>query len=229
MKGAYSMSSKSWVGLLIVLLGLGFLLQAADVWQFTNIFSQGWPLILIFIGLLQLKDRHTTNYTFGFFLIFLGILFFANQWTDINLYKFVWPLIIIFVGLSLLFARSGQAKRDKAVSTEHTIESFNIFGSSDVEPHTNTFEGGTATTIFGESIIDLRKVSIQDRTVLLDVTVIFGSIQIIVPDNVRVKINGSPILGSIENKVRKSIQKDPELPQLEIHCTTIFGSTELRD
>src|SRR5699024_2023757 len=223
------MSSKSWIGLLIVLLGLGFLLQAADVWQFSRILSQGWPLILIFIGLLQLKDRQTTNYTSGFFLILLGILFFASQWTDINLYKFICPLIIIFVGFSLLFARSHHSKHDKTVSTENAIEFFNILGTSDIEPHTNTFEGGTVTTILGESIVDLREVVIQDHTSHLDLTVVFGSIQVTIPKDVRVKVNGSPIMGSIENKIRKSIQRDLELPQLEINCTTIFGSVELRD
>ena len=44
------MKDKSFFGVVLILLGIGFLLDQFNIASFNNLFSLYWPLILIVIG-----------------------------------------------------------------------------------------------------------------------------------------------------------------------------------
>lgn len=222
------MTKKVWLGLFFILLGFGFFLQQAGIWQFSSIFASGWPIILVIIGIIQLLNRNNTSVISGLIFIAVGGLLFLNKFVEFNIFQFTWPLILVFIGLVFIFSRSAL-KRDRPVNTDETIESFSLFSGTEIESHSDHFLGGTVTTIFGGAEVDLREVIVPPEGAKLELTVIFGGIEIRMPENVRIDVSGMPIFGAWENKTKRHSENNEMLPVLSVDCTVIFGGLEIRD
>jgi len=222
------MSRKSWIGVFLIILGIGFVLQQAGLWQFTNIFATGWPIILIIIGIIQLLNRNRTSSVSGLMFIAAGGLLFLNQFVEFNIYQYTWPIILIFSGLVFIFSKS-VSKRKKPVNTEDFLDVLVIFSGSETEPQSDRFTDGTATAIFGGAKIDLRGAIVPQEGAVLELTAVFGGIDIRIPDNVRVDISGTPLFGGWENKTKRHVENRETTPILKIDCTTIFGGVTIRD
>lgn len=214
------MAGRIWIGLLLVLFGVGFLLQQAGIWHFWDVLGSWWPIILIFIGVIQLFYRIIT----GFIFIALGLLLFINEWVDVNLTVYIWPVLIIVVGLTFIFTRSSKTR---SLHADRSIENFSLFSGSELVSQSQEFEGGSVTAIFGGAEIDLRDVSLSEKGAALDLTTVFGGISIIVPRDVHVEVTGVPIFGGWENKVKQPVEKNSNLPSLHIKCVTVFGGVEI--
>lgn len=221
------MSGRVWIGLFLIVFGVGFLLHQANVWDFTAILATWWPLIIIMIGFIQLINFSYSNFS-GFLFITIGGLLLINQWVDVNLSAYIWPLILIFVGLAFMFSRFNY---EKELHSDETIHTFSVFSGADVRCQTNDFKGGNVTAIFGGAEIDLRDIAISKEGAVLDLLAVFGGMTITVPENVKVQVSGIPIFGGWENKVRKRIsdQRDKDIQVLRVNCLTAFGGVEIRD
>lgn len=216
------MINKKWFGVLLIVFGIGFLLQQFNVLNFSIILSTWWPLIIIIIGLLQLISNPRIAFP-GIILILVGVILLGNQFVDVNLFTYLWPVIIICVGLIFIFP---QKNSNKFKHTENTIQNFSLFGGSNLLSTTQDFKGGEVTAIFGGAEIDLRNISIIDEA-HLEIICIFGGVTIIVPDAFNVEVSGTPIFGGWENKVNSTIHHS-EKPTLYINCYPIFGGVEIK-
>jgi len=85
-----------------------------------------------------------------------------------------------------------------------------------------------ALAVLGSVVIDLRDVSMPAGVSTLEVSAVFGSIEIIVPPNLAVESVGASILGSFEGIQRVPRDPDPELPVLRVQGRAILGSIEIR-
>ncbi|MGM8364821.1 LiaF transmembrane domain-containing protein [Virgibacillus sp. W0181] len=217
------MLGRFWIGLILILFGVGFLLQQADMWDFFSVFSTWWPLILIGVGIIQLTNRAIS----GLLAIGIGGLFLVNQWVDVNLLAYLWPLILILVGLVFIFSRNSHVKN--SLHSDRSIQSLSLFSGTEIKSQSQQFEGGNVTAIFGGAEIDLRDTAISSSGAALDLTALFGGIEIRVPENVRIEVTGMPIFGGWENKTRQTVDKDDNLPLLRIKCVAAFGGVEIRN
>ena len=218
------MSGRVWLGLLFLLLGLGFLLHQTDIIDLPQLFSNWWPLILIIIGVVQLINRRHSSASSGLLFLLIGLLFLMNQWLDMDLTAYIWPLIFIIIGILIIFTR---VKRDKSFHTANDLDTIVLFSGAEINSQSQTFQGGTVTAIFGGAEIDLRDAVIIDGATL-DLTTVLGGMEMKVPDNVQVEISGMPILGGWEDKTRTR-RENEEVPVLKINCLTILGGVEIRN
>jgi predicted membrane protein len=53
------MNGKRWVGIILILLGLLFLLEQAGAWDFGELFREYWPVLLVLWGIWLLVRRAT--------------------------------------------------------------------------------------------------------------------------------------------------------------------------
>lgn len=60
---------------------------------------------------------------------------------------------------------------------------------------------------------------------MLDVTVLFGGVDVTVPDDWRVLIDGPAVLGGYENHAAAT---DPAAPTLRIRAFAMFGGIEVK-
>lgn len=218
------MSGRFGIGLSFLLIGFGILLHQMNVIDLPHLLSNGWPLILIIIGIIQLVKRNNTSAVSGFLFLFVGILFLINQWFEMNLFDYIWPLIFIFVGLIIIFTRE-RAKN--TVYNEDSLNTFVLLSGAEIKSQSQHFQGGSVTTILGGAEIDLRDAVFAEDT-RIDLTSVLGGISIMVPENVHVELSGFPILGGWEDNTRKS-DIDEEMIVLNINCLTILGGAEINN
>lgn len=77
------------------------------------------------------------------------------------------------------------------------------------------------TAIFGEVVLDLREALLQASRITLLVTVIGGTVQLIVPEGVAVEMTGTSVLG---RKVNGSgVPPMPGVPVIEVRALALAG------
>ena len=108
---------RSVFGIILVLLGLGFLLNQFNVISFNNIIGMYWPVILILIGGAGLFNRRSSK-TVNITLIALGLLFQAKnlKLINIDIFKVFWPIVLIIVGINVIFEKKSAITNTKGNS-----------------------------------------------------------------------------------------------------------------
>ncbi|MDR7856676.1 LiaF transmembrane domain-containing protein [Tissierella sp.] len=234
------MNGKYFWGIILVLIGGGFLLEQFDIITFGDMFRVYWPSLLILLGLVGLFDRGSSK-TGNLILIVIGGLIQIDKLDllDINVYKLIWPIILILVGLSVIFSKNGFVevrtnfnmdgskgkKKMNNITLEDTIDAFTMMGAIETNNQSQEFKGGKATVVMGGIDLDLRDAVLYNNEAFLELNVIMGGIEIYVPSDWRVEVTGVPLLGAWENKARNNT--DPNAPILKIKCFILMGGIDV--
>ncbi|MCW2889159.1 MAG: hypothetical protein QOE54_1317 [Streptosporangiaceae bacterium] len=89
-----------------------------------------------------------------------------------------------------------------------------------VEPHTNVF------TMFGGVELDFREAVLTQREVTINITCIFGGVDIKVPPGVRVIDSGMAIFGG--RSIAGGDPDDPNAPVIRLTGFTLFGGVDVK-
>jgi len=223
-----------WLGLILVILGGGLLLDAFNLLPFGEILGTWWPTLLMIVAVAQVATRSS-----GFFgpgiLFTIGALLQLSKlgYLEGGFWSAFWPVLLILIGLSFISSRFKKKEPRKdpnfvgTVNVEGSrIDRTAIFTGIDSRVVSQDFTGGELTAIFGGIEIDLREAAIQGPRATLDVTAVFGGVEILVPNSWNVIVSGTPIFGGIDDK---SIRHPAHMnaPTLLIDATAIFGGVEI--
>ena len=222
------LSNLLW-GIVLVLLGVVFGLNALDITDIDIFFDGWWTLFIIVPSFIDLfKEGNKTGSLIG-----IGVgtcLLLACQ--DILSFELIWklmvPCILVIIGLSIIFkdlVNDKVKKEIKKLNKTNNNEYSAIFGSQAVEFSNEVFTGCDLSSVFGEVNCDLRDAIINEN-VVINVSCVFGSSCIKVPDNVKVKVTSTPIFGGVEDE-RKNKNKDSDIT-VYINATCLFGGVEIR-
>lgn len=199
--------------------GFAFLLHQAEIFDLGQLLANWWPLIIITIGVIQLFNRSIST---GLLFSIVGLLFLINQWFDFDLTSYIWPLIFIIIGLVIILTR---VKHNIPYDTSNSINTFLLFSGTEIKSRSKNFKGGSITTIFGGAEIDLREAKIADGAII-EITSVFGGVEMTVPPHVELEVTGIPILGGWEDKTIVHREIEP-VTKLKIHCVAILGGIEI--
>lgn len=125
----------------------------------------------------------------------------------------------------------GQTGDDSAARADAAPDSADyktasaFFSGQDIHYQYEAFSGATYTAMFGGVIANLRNVTLTGD-VVITVSAMFGGIDIILPDNVRVVTHVAPILGGTECKYVSS--RDPLSPCVIVRGSATFGGVTIR-
>ncbi|MDR5660079.1 DUF5668 domain-containing protein [Serpentinicella sp. ANB-PHB4] len=215
-------------GVFVVLIGILALLNTTGTYDVDIIYliNNYWPLVLIFSGAFTVITNPASKVG-GLVVLAIGILF---QLHNLNIlkgftYAYIWPLALILIGISIMFSKS----KKKNGSTKDVLDSIAIFGGSSIRSVSRNFRGGNAVAIFGGVDIDLRDAQIPNsEEAVLDVFTAFGGVEIKVPENWRIVMNGVPVFGGWEDNT-KGYELDDNAPVLVLKCLVAFGGLEVRN
>ncbi|QCC50060.1 LiaF transmembrane domain-containing protein [Halapricum salinum] len=218
-------------GSVIVLIGVFFLLDTTDVLETSQVFLFV-PSVVIALGLYMLI-RHRFRHLFGPGVVLLfGI---AWQLVALDYYSFgelfgtYWPVLIILFGLSLLVQRRRDATRRSHVQTsgdDSDVEILAIFGDGERRVSSDRFTHADLTVIFGDGRLDLRDATVHG-TADVDAVVVFGDVEILVPESWDVRFDTTAVLGDVTD--RRSSQPDKDVPDLVVSGVPVFGDITVRD
>lgn len=227
-------NSRIIVGAILVLVGLAFLLDNLELINFNIphiIFS--WPMFLIIIGLIIfVKSRNTLA---GTIFVIAGLFFLLPRifpWIDYDS-GLIFPLLLILGGIFILARRnSAFHRRRKNFSQENlnfdTIDDFAIFGGGERIITSEKFQGGTITSIFGGSEIDLTNSKLAPGKNVIDVLCVFGGTTLIVPRDWNVVVDVFSLFGGFSNKARRDQTEINKENSLIIKGFVLFGGGEIK-
>ena len=89
------------------------------------------------------------------------------------------------------------------------------------------FNGGMISAVLGGIELDLRTAVITG-TVVLETRCVLGGIEIYAPRYARVSVNGSPILGGIENATRFPQGANEQTPTIVVNASCVLGGVEVK-
>lgn len=110
--------SKAWLGLLIILIGVLWLLRANGVFIPDWLFS--WPMLWVAIGIFTGFASRFHNWLSPI-LILLGLVFLLRDfiYPDMELDKYLWPCLVIAVGIMFLVKRRGIERKREWLLQNH--------------------------------------------------------------------------------------------------------------
>lgn len=220
------------VGLGVIAFGMLFLLDNLGIIEFGNVF-QFWPVILILLGARRIADSTSNGgRAWGGVLIALGVVMLLKGMGLIYItWRVLAPLLMIAAGLLVVFRSTRERKQtvggmlDKDAGQDTFVRLTALLGGIERRVSTQDFSGGEITAIMGGCQLDLRKASIQGEAVL-NVFAMWGGIEIKVPDDWTVSLEGTPLLGGFSE--RTGVPRDNS-KRLIIRGVALMGGVEVRN
>ncbi len=209
------------LGFLIVLIGLQMFFGSVGFHNFPTI-DIWWPVILIAIGFLSWRSNPRL-YTWPFFMIAIGIIFLLTNLNVIpgNGWSYLWPVVLILGGAQIMFGRSGGMQSDAHQGNGRHI--FAAFSGRN-ETVVGQFSAGQVSAWFGGVKYDLRQADLAAQSTL-EIMAAFGGVEILVPSNVQVIVNVTPLFGGTDNKSHA----DPTSAKtITISGTALFGGVDIK-
>ncbi len=235
-------NSTLYTGLFIIALGVIWLLRKAGVYLPGWIVS--WQTILIFIGVGIGVGNNFKNAA-SWILIGIGTIFLINDIFIIpfEIRQYFWPVLVIAIGLVIILKpRSGwrrqldggdEANRQVEAGSgsgtsgrDDVMDILSIFNGLKRTVTSRNFKGGESVTVFGGSEINLLQADFEKQAVL-DVTVVFGGLKLIVPRNWEVRTEVTSILAGVEDKRYSALEVLPDEKVFTITGTVIFGGIDI--
>ena len=218
----------------LVLIALGVILggNAFDWWNIELFFDGWWTLFIIVpcvIGLITEKGERIGNLA-GIIAGVLLLLACQNVITFDVLWKMILPIVVISIGIILICKNLFNHKFDKEINKlNKDLNDDDAIGAAFSGQNINfageEFKGKNVGAVFGGLKLDLRKAIIK-KDVVINAKAIFGGIDILVPDDVTIKIKSNSIFGGISNK--KDNTPSDKAPTIYINGTAIFGGVDIK-
>jgi len=224
-------SSAVVLGIVLIIIGVVFGINALGIADIDLFFDGWWTLFIIVpcvVGLV--KGKEIVGNIVG---IVIGVMLFlsAQDIFDLSvMWKLIVPLIIVLIGLKLIF-RDAFDKKAKELEAKLRKKSANgkeycsTFSGQNLNFAGEVFDGASLTAVFGGIKCDLRGAVIQED-VIVEVCCVFGGVDVIVPDNVNVKVSSTSIFGGISDK-RSSRNVDGAVT-VYIKGTCLFGGADIK-
>ena len=215
-------------GIVLVVLGLIYALNALKITDIDLFFKGWWTLIIIipsFISVLTDKDK-----TGGIIGLTAGLvlLLACRGYVDFKMIgKLAIPVLIIFIGLELIFkdAFTKETKKAmKSIKNSGPLKSCTAIFSRKTDDCTDEFFGGAEyVAVLGTVDSDISK-AFYEKDVLIKAKNILGNVNISVPNGVNVKITSHALFGGVKNPVNNSENNQVTI-YIEAYC--LLGNVEI--
>ena len=215
-------------GLIFIATGVIITGNILELWSI-KLFDGWWTLFVILPSLGSIIGGGFRLWNTAVLCIGLLLLAAMQNFLDINvLWKLILPIVLLTVGLHILFSDKWAKKRQAAVfrvSEKSDNNYMGIFAGQNVQYPNEKFTGAALTAIFGGVELNLKSAIISEDVAVV-CTSIFGGVTIIVPANVKVMVNSTPIFGGVSNDAPVFVEEG--LPVIHVRSLCVFGGVEIK-
>jgi predicted membrane protein len=220
-------SSRLVVGTVAIILGILFTLNNLGTIEVGD-FLHFWPVALIAFGMAVFLESSKMPGRFaGGTLMLAGTLMLLN---NMGLIRFRlhdwWPLLLILLGISIIW-RGYDRARFGDVDPSSTVSGIAVLGGVERTCNSQDFRGGELTAFIGGCVVDLRNADMKVGEAVIQTFAFWGGIEIKVPEDWSVSVQGFPILGGFDEKTRAP--KEGPRKVLIIKGFAIMGGVEIRN
>lgn len=222
--------AKLIAGIILVAIGILFGLDNLGLATVPDV-TRLWPLILVAIGLAQIRGRFFTGSVAGHVLLGLGILFLLHEYHVIrHPLTFFWPVVLVFVGLRIVFGSQTFARTDAGATADATLGHFAAFAGINRRINSQDFRGGDLGAFCGGWDVDLRQAGIAGDEAVIDVFVWWGGGEIKVPASWDVVVKVLPLFGGVSDRTAHPAPQEGVAPKrLVLTGTVVMGGVEVKN
>ncbi len=217
-------------GIIFVAVGIVFFLDTMGLAAVPNV-GRLWPLVLVAIGLTQIRGRLFTGSVAGHVLLALGIIFLLENYGVVrHPFRYFWPALLIFVGLRIVMGPMAVFRREESTDPSATVSAFCAFSGVDRRITSQEFRGGDLGAFCGGWDLDLRKAGMAGSEAVIDVFCWWGGGEIKVPQDWDVVVRVLPLFGGVSDKTTHPVPQ-PGVPpkRLVLTGTAIMGGVEVKN
>lgn len=218
------------LGVCLVVLGALWTVDNLDLMDADPIL-RWWAVVPIAIGLMKLTGIGMEKQpAFGLFLTIVGGLFVLGEmdYVNVNL-GIIWPLMFIFIGARIMMrAVRGQDPGGATSDASDFVRSFAVMGGITRRNESQAFRGGELTAVMGGVQLDLDDAKPADGRAVIDVFAVWGGIEIRVPDDWRVEVEATPLMGGVESNARLAPGVEP-VGTLVVRGLVMMGGVEVKN
>lgn len=167
--------------------------------------------------------NRTGNLWWGLLLIALGVMFLLDNMNVIEFGEIVrtyWPALLVLWGIGILIGRSTPSVASAAEATAGApappgeirevfsdrhdnpaadyLQYSTVFGDLSLRALSTNFKGGSISTVFGDTTIDLSSVTLAEGENLLKLNGVFGDLRIILGLSMPHMITAHSLFGTIQ-------------------------------
>jgi len=165
------------------------------------------------------------SFFWGIFLALSGLFLIFKHFFNWNIStaRVLIGLFFISLGLSLLLGGSGYRNQTNLIFDEGKLD---IYSS-----------GKNYNVVFGKGVLDFSDISLDELKKKVDVNVVFGSAEIVLPREAAVRIKANSVFSSVQLPDNTNLSfgdrtylSDPQgkgQADLNFEINTVFGNTEI--
>lgn len=178
-----------------------------------------WPLFVIAAGVMKVLEPGQG--IGGVILLIAGgsLLAWNLGWVRFTIFD-LWPLILIGIGLMMVGRAAGLVGENRGTGN------FALFSSPKVTETSPDYRGGQLSAIMAAYQLDLTAADIAQSPAVLNVFAMWGSIEVIVPDNWEVVTEVTPVMAGVDVKTSRSMTERKR--QLVIRGFVMWGAVEVK-
>lgn len=243
-------NTKNWIGVIFIAIGTLWLLDNFDLFFFGIPFSRlifSWHTFAIIIGAIIIS-RNSKSF-WGYFWLGIGLISFVKHLHFLPFVSFLtfsnlWPIIIILIGTwMILNMNDKKVERKNFITNEQSQNNLNektqIFFNENILNEnvqftsikklitTDNFKGGKINVLFGSLVLDLTQCKLEQGENVLDISVMFGGVQMRVPQDWLINSSVSSTFGGYEDKRFFNQNATKTETSLLIKGTVAFGGCEI--
>ncbi len=200
--------------------------------------------------------RRSGSIWWGTVLILFGLLFLLDNMRVLDLSEVLhqyWPLLLVLWGIIVLARRGEKPGTDATASPQPNVFSdtqgesssdqlnqSNVFGDLRMRVQSRNFRGGSISTVFGDSNIDLSGSGLAEGEHELKLSGVFGDTTITLPKDVPYAVDAHTVFGEVrvKDQHRSGITsaltyQSPDYAagakKLKIRASQVFGEIIVRE
>ena len=244
------------VGLLVIFVGVVFSLDQFGLAPAIN-YLRFWPMAIIAIGVVKMLQAREGGGAFaGIVFTLAGVWLQAEELDLIHIRLWqIWPVALVLFGGYLVWqgltghsarpspspgtyappdvvtppAASSARRGDRPAritDTNSTFSAVAIMAGVSRGNNSRTFRGADLIAVMGGCEIDLRQAAIHGEAVI-DVFVMWGGIEIRVPEDWSVASQIMPLMAGVEDQTRPLLGSSQH--RLTVRGLVIMGSVEVKN
>ena len=215
-------------GLLLIVVGIIWGINSLGIVKIDIFFDGWWTLFIIVPAFVNLLDPKKTD-KWGSTLWLIAGVFLLLACRDIIDLDLVWklavPVIIVLFGLSLIFKNPDKEGIKESIENldDKKREYLTVSFKEQKINKSGDFKGANLDAVFGSLKLDLTDAKFGKETII-KASSIFAGINIIVPEDVEVKVKTTPIFGGVSNTHKNNNSKKI----IYIDAVCVFGGIEIQ-
>jgi predicted membrane protein len=218
-------------GLLFIFCGIVFMLEQSDIIENAQDLLRFWPFILVFAGMGKLVwPGSASGRISGLILVAFGSALLLEEFGLLaaNVWDF-WPILLVFLGIRLVW-EGATGRRSVASDSASTVNAVAALGGASRRNNSADFRGGDLVAFMGGCEVDLRNARIQNGPAVIDAFAFWGGVEIRVPEEWVVTVEGIALLGAYEDSTRTLAEEGDMLRQeLVVKGLAIMGGVEIKN